>query len=115
MITYHPRLYLTEKTEKKIDTIKWKLAAGAGMVQVYLITLAENEADLFDIYPAALFKQYYFRKREYIVIGVAESKEAAMRLVRQIIEECMEQKGSYEQLRAYFALGQMTENLNKDR
>ena len=41
-------------------------------------------------------KQYYFRKREYIVIGVAESKEAAMRLVRQIIEECMEQ-GNYEE------------------
>ncbi len=102
MITYHPRLYLTEKTEKKIDTIKWKLAAGAGMVQVHLITLAENEADVFDIYPAALFKQHYFRKRDYTVIGIAESKEAAMQLVRQMIEECLEQSGSYEQLRSYF-------------
>ncbi len=115
MITYHPRLYLTEKTEKKIDTIKWKLATGAGMVQVYLITLSENETDLFDIYPAALFKQYYFRKREHIVIGVAESKEAAMQLVRQMIEECLEQSGGSGQLRAYFMSGQLTENLNKDR
>lgn len=111
MITYHPRLYLTEKTEKKIDTIKWKLGAGAGMVQVHLITLAQNEADVFDIYPAALFKQHNFRRRDYVVVGIAESKEAAMSLVRQMIEDCAKRSGSYEQLRAQFTAEQSTKQV----
>ncbi len=81
------------------------------MVQVHLITLAQNEADVFDIYPAALFKQYDFRRRDYVVVGIAESKEAAMQLVRQMIEDCAERSGSYEQLRAQFTAEQSTKHV----
>lgn len=100
MIKYSRNLYLTKQTEKKIDKIKWKLAAGAGMVGLQIITLAENETDLFDIYPVALFKQRYFRKRDYMIIGVAENKKAAVRLVERIITDCAKRSGTYENIRS---------------
>ena len=105
MVNYYKKLYLTKKTEKKIEKIKWKLAAGAGMVNVHLIALSENENDVFDIYPAYLFKQRYFRKRNYTIVGVAENKRAAMQLVQRMIEECCTRSGSYEHICASFLAG----------
>lgn len=102
MLRYYKTLYLTGKTEKKIEKIKWKLAAGAGMVGVHLITLSANENDVFDIYPAFLFKQRYFRKRDYVIVGVAENKKAAMLLVQKIVGEIFIKTGSYEHIRAGF-------------
>ncbi|MCR4656145.1 MAG: hypothetical protein K5770_07960 [Lachnospiraceae bacterium] len=99
MINYVDRLYLTEKTKKELSTIKMKLFTGAGMAGVYFILLSDNKEDVFDIVPAAMFKEKRFRKRPHTVIGIAESRRAVLKLVKEIVEEHYSVTGSYFELR----------------
>ena len=57
-------LYLTDKTAKKKDKIIRKANRGMGMVSIYLITLASNPENLFDIFHAAHLKQPAFYKQD---------------------------------------------------
>lgn len=104
MIVYREPLYLTSKTANRLRRIKVRLKLGAGMTGVSLITLSENKDDLFDIIPAALFKQRYLRKRdhEYVVIGIAENKRAAYKLVKLIINDVYNKTGSYKNIKSSF-------------
>ena len=99
MIKYSDRLYLTENTRKNLATIKLKLFTGAGMVGIHFILLSANKEEVFDIVPAVMFKQRSFRKLPHIVIGIAESRRAAYKLVQEIIEEHLAATGSYFELR----------------
>lgn len=99
MIRYAERLFLTEKTKKDIDKIKFKLLTGRGMVGVTFIELSSNEKDVFDLIPAAMFKQKNFRKRKHFIIGVAESPGECYALVRDIVMELYEKNGSVKNLR----------------
>ncbi len=84
MIRYLDPLYTTEKTAGKTDVVKRSFRYGSGAVGLYLITIASNEQDVFDIFPIPLLKQRAFRHRDHDVIGIAESKEAAFALVARI-------------------------------
>ena len=95
-------LYVTDKTEHKIKSIKRKLKLGIGMVSVNVITIASNDSDVFDIIPAAMFKSYKLRHSDLLVIGFAESKKAALSLVERIIKEHFELTGTYMNLRRDF-------------
>ena len=53
-------LYLSDKTAKKRDKIIKKANRGIGMLSIYLITLASNPENLFDIFHAAHLKQPAF-------------------------------------------------------
>ncbi|MCR5791273.1 MAG: hypothetical protein K6G83_15425 [Lachnospiraceae bacterium] len=99
MVRYCDPLYLTEHTKKNLEKIKRKLFTGAGMTGVYFILLSRNEQDVFDIVPAAMFKQRRFRRLDHIVIGIAESMRASEGLVQEIIEEHVRITGSYLALR----------------
>ncbi len=99
MIRYAERLYLTKRTEKELSKIKLKLFTGAGMAGVHLILLSENSEEVFDIVHAAMFKQKRYRKRLHTVIGIAESRRAAFKLIEGIIEDHLSVTGSYLGLR----------------
>ncbi len=99
MVSYVDRLYLTEKTKKELPDIKMKLFTGAGMAGVYFILLSDNKEDVFDIVHAAMFKEKRFRKRHHTVIGIAESRRAVLKLVKEIVEEHYSVTGSYFELR----------------
>ncbi len=101
MVRFVDRPYVTKKVEPKISSIKWKLLCGIGMTRIFFITLADNRNDLFDIYPAAVFKQKRIRKSDRIIIGVADSAKGARELIEEMIGECMH-KGSLSDIRGYF-------------
>lgn len=102
MIKFSDNLYTTKATAPCINIIRFKLISGIGTVRYHLITLASNGDDVFDIYPAMLFKNRRVRKRDYIIVGVAESKRAAMKLVLDMIKDCEKNTGKVENLREYF-------------
>lgn len=104
MITYRDPLFLTEKTESRLGRIKYSLKVGAGLFGIRLITLSENEDDVFDIIPASVFKQRLARRRnhEYYVVGIAESRRAAYKLVEKIIDDVYMKTGSYEGIKKAF-------------
>lgn len=102
MIRFSENLFLTENTKGKIDGIKLKAYSGIGMLGFYFITLSSNKNDVFDIYPASFFKQRAVRKRDYAIVGVAESEYRAFELITELIEDCLNNKSEDMTMREYF-------------
>lgn len=102
MIKFSDNLYTTKATAPRLNRIKLKLVSGVGTVNVHLITLASNGEDLFDIYSGIMFKSRRIRKRNYTVVGIAESRKAAMNLILEMIKDCEKNTGKAENMREYF-------------
>ena len=94
-------LYLTDKTAKKKDKIIRKANRGMGMVSIYLITLASNPENLFDIFHAAHLKQPAFYKQDLFVVGIAAGYEEALELVQRMVEDISWKTGGFA-VREYF-------------
>ncbi len=101
MIVYSDTLFLTEKTKKNIDSIKNKLEKEDGMTLsgTYVIELASNGQDVFDMIPAVTFNLKSVKNRDHYVIGFAESKRACYKLVGEIVNEHYSSTGRYDGLR----------------
>ncbi len=102
MIHYKQNLYLSDDLCGKADIIKWNISMGKGLMGTTLITLSKNPSDLFDIIPGYVFKLRSLRKQNMCVVGIAGSRKKAMQLVMDMIDECIKNTGSCEQLRPYF-------------
>lgn len=93
-IRYHSKLYLSEGiTKKKLDKIKKKLEKKPLFSGVFLIAVSVNPSDQLDIFASRLLVQSYYEKKPPYVIGIAESREEAVALVEQIVQECLEKRG----------------------
>lgn len=91
---WYPQLYAGPEAEKKRNKIIRKLKCNMGQVNVYLITFAANETDLFDILPAYLLKQKAVRRRLPMIVGIAVGYGEAVDLVIKIVEETLRETGS---------------------
>ena len=100
MIRYLSPLYLTDKVTDKAEQICDRLEKGDLVFGTFVITLAESESDVFDIYNGLLFKQPAFRNRDYDICGLAESEEAAYELVCRIYMEYYKKFGTYSGLKS---------------
>ena len=94
-------LYLTDKTAKKKDKIIRKANRGMGMVSIYLITLASNPENLFDIYHAPHRKQPAYDKQDHFLGGIASGYEEALELVQRMVEDIYRKTGGFA-VREYF-------------
>lgn len=97
---FYPLLYTAPSVEKKRGTIIWKLRCSAGLRNVYLLTLASNEQDLFDIMDAAYVKQKPLRRNLPMIIGLTSSRQEAVDMAIGIIEETLKETGTVD-VRAY--------------
>ena len=102
MVRFVKDPYMSEPVRPKLSSIKWKMACGIGMTHLSFITLADNGKDLFDIYPAAVFKQKSIRRSDRVIIGIAESSKAAEELVRVMIDDCRRSSGDLLDVRGYY-------------
>ncbi len=102
MVRFVDKPYMTKAVGPKIGTLKWKMAVGIGMTGIHFITLSDNKKDIFDIYPAAVFKQKRMRRSDRVILGVADSFSSATSLVAQMIEECQKNRGNLSDVRSYF-------------
>ncbi|MCR4741094.1 MAG: hypothetical protein K5886_12655 [Lachnospiraceae bacterium] len=102
MILYYEKLLLTDKTKKNIDKLKESIENAEGLILTgtYVLELAANEKDVFDLIPIQMFKFRAFRKRDHLIIGFAESKRACYSLVEEIISEHYKVTGRYDSLRS---------------
>lgn len=94
--------YITDSVRPKMSSIKWKMACGIGMMRLHFITLADNKKDLFDIYPAAVFKQKSIRKSDRIILGVADSYNSATGLIESMINDYLKEHSDLSSVRAYY-------------
>lgn len=93
-LNYLPDLYLGESIrEEKLDKIKKKLENKPLLSGVFLIALSRNPSDQLEIYNAKLLAQKYYAKYPPCVAGIAGNYDEAVRMVEQMVQECMEKRG----------------------
>lgn len=91
---FHKRLYVSESMEdKKLDKIKRKLRSKPLLANVHLIVPAGNPKDQLDILDARQFAQYYYAKKTFLVVGIADSQGEALHLVERMVQDCLRERG----------------------
>lgn len=97
---WYPNLYVGKSAKRRQRRIIRKLKTNAGMLNVYLITLAANGRDLFDIISSSYLQQKALRRNLPMVVGIACGYEEAVELVTEIIQEVYRETKDV-QVRAY--------------
>lgn len=85
-------MYVGEGIKNK-QKVLWKLKHGAGMVDVYVISLS-NGRDQLDCTNCSYFKQKAIRENVGLVVGVAKGYLEAQELMVSMIEEALRETGS---------------------
>ena len=93
---WYQELYTGDSIQGKTDRIKWKIIHNAGQLGIYVIALASNPENLFDIIPSWELMQKHYPKRQIVIIGLAKGWEEAVEVVKQIITEIYERTGGFD-------------------
>ena len=93
---WYRKLYVGETARKDRYRIVGKVRWKRFQKNAYVITLASNEANLLDIYPANAMLWPYFRKKEILIVGIAGSYEEALELACHIVAEVYSGTGSFD-------------------
>ena len=78
---------------KNKHKVMWKLKHGAGMVDVYVISIS-NGKDQLDCTLCSYFKQKVIRENVGLVVGLAKGYSEAQNLMIAMIEEALQETGS---------------------
>lgn len=92
-LNWYEPLYLGPQASKKKEKLIRRLNIGAGTVDVYVVTLAANGTDVFDIFSAAYLKQPPVRRNLPMIVGLACGHGEAVELAVSIVRECYEKTG----------------------
>ena len=85
-------MYVGEGIKNK-QKVMWKLKHGAGMLDIYVISLS-NGMDQLDCMNCAYFKQKAIRDSVGMIVGLAKGYSEAQNLMITMIEESLQQTGS---------------------
>lgn len=95
-------LYLGSGAAPNIQKIRKKASQGNPMLGVYYITLPATEKNLLDIFHNSMLIQPLFAKQQCTdVVGVAEGKQEAIRLIETIIRDIHTDTGTLD-VRSHF-------------
>lgn len=99
---WYRNLYLGPNAAQNIGKIRKKASAGKTMAGIYYITLSSSEGNLLDIFHNSMLAQPLFQEEQCTdVVGVAEGKQEAVRLVRSMIQDIYSSTGGFD-TRSYF-------------
>ena len=85
-------MYVGEGIKNK-QTILWKLKHGVGMLDIYVISIA-NGNDQLDCMKCSYFKQKAIRDSIGLIVGLAKGYSEAQNLMISMIEESIQETGS---------------------
>lgn len=98
---WYKEFYAGESIERKKEKVKWKILHNAGQLDIYVIALSSNPANLLDIISAKELMQKSYPKRDMMVIGVDKGYDNAVELTGKIISEVFQKTGNLN-IRDYF-------------
>ena len=97
---WHKPLYVGSQAGRKKKKIVRKLDSREIALGVYVITLASNGRDVFDVLPAYMLYREQVQERE--IVGIAVTKEEALEVCEKIILDVYRTTGGYD-VRSYLA------------
>lgn len=93
-------LYLGEKIAPKVDQIVKKIMTEKIVPNLYLIAMATNPDNMLDLIPEWEVFQKGYPKESLRIVGLADNKKDAIKVIQGIIEESIRMTGSAD-IRAY--------------
>lgn len=99
-MNWYRKLYLSENVKKSKEELMDKLEKNAGLPGMYVITLASNGRDLFDIFSADQFLQPVLHGLCPPIIGMASGYGEAVELAKEIVLAAYRAKGNFD-MRTY--------------
>ncbi len=90
---WYDKLYIGESIKGKEKRIRWKIEHNAGMLSVYVITLASNPDNLLDMISSKELMQRAYPKEALRIIGLAGGYDEGIRLIAQIIDDTYQNTG----------------------
>lgn len=92
---WYQKLYIGKKIKKDREQIIKNVETGVGMPDVFLITLAANERDLFDIFLADFLFQPVLHGHCPMIVGVARGWHEAVDIATGIALEAYRENGDF--------------------
>ena len=96
---FYNNLYMTRFCERKKNKLCRRLKSGKGPITIFVIILAEG-TDLLEIHHATFLRQSYFRHRDILVMGFAETHARAVKLCTRIVLDLYKDTGDFN-IRSY--------------
>ena len=93
---WYQKLYIGEKLKKSSEQLIKNTQTGVGMPDVYLITLAANEKDLFDIFLADALLQPVLHGHCPLIVGAARGWHEAVELATGIALDAYRKNGDFD-------------------
>lgn len=94
MLNWYKRLYVGDNAKKKKKRLIRKISTGAGVLDVYLITLASNPENQLDIFSANELKQKARRRSCPMIVGLCCGYAEALEMVEMLVRRTYEQTGT---------------------
>ena len=93
---WYKHLYVGQKAKKKRFTIIQNIRKGRFQAGVHVITPASCGENLMDIYPASLLlTEYYSKKEDLLILGIAADYYEALEVARDIVDEMYHTTGGF--------------------
>ena len=93
MVKWCDDLYFDETIEDSKEMIMNKIEQGICQKGVYVIALASNDNNLFDIYNVNEIQMNYYKKRIIKIVAILGSKEHAISQVASMIMDMINKCG----------------------
>ena len=96
MLNWYKNLYVGDNAKKKQKKLIRKINQGAGVIDVYLVTLAVNPANSLEIISANYLLQKPVRRNCPMIVGLCSGYYEAVDLEEQIAKEVYEDTGAMD-------------------
>lgn len=93
---WYKDLYIGESITGKSEKIKWKIRHGAGLIEIYIVSLAGCSNDLLDIIPSWELMQKSYPVTDLFIVGLAKGWEEAVEVAAGIVMETFENTGGFD-------------------
>ena len=101
MLKWYEHLYVGEGAKKRIRSYIRRISNGKPVMDIYLVTIASNEANQLDIIKSHFLLQPIVMKMCPMIVGIAKGYEEAQELVVSMVEDTMKATGGTD-IRNYF-------------
>ncbi len=94
-MNWYKHLYVGEKAKKHQDSLIRNLQEGKLQPQVYVLVPPQNERNVLEIIPSAIWQLLPYGQQEIFVVGIAVTYWEALEVARQIVEDLYQMTGGF--------------------
>ena len=90
---FRRHLYVSASLEGKEKKIIHRIQHGKYPLNVYLLTVPENENQQLEFYDCLMLMQPLFQNDKDLIVGLAAGYDEAVEMTKKIVEETLEKNG----------------------